>query len=321
MIYGVGNAIMDITASVSEDFISRHGVEKGMMSLVDLDTSTRILEVLRAEGVSVSLSAGGSVANSIAGIASQGQHATALFFLVGDDELGREFMRQTSAGGTQFNADLCVKPGATGRSIILVTPDGERTMLTHLGVSVDFGPDHIDHSIVRTAAFGFIEGYLLGTRSGREAAELLAFKTAITLSDPRCVTDNIYAFQQALTRSSIVIGNAKEMAALSGFSPEEGMRICNDTGAIAVCTRSARPTLISETRYGRMIEVPVTPVDTVVDTTGAGDQFAAGFLNAFLSGERLETAAVRGGEMAGRVIQHAGARPPLHSENAQRAAP
>lgn len=328
MIYGAGNAIMDITAQVTDDFLQRHGVEKGLMSLVDLDTSARILDVLDAEGISTSVSAGGSVANTIAGIAALGNHETALFFVVGDDVLGEEFMRQTAASGTRFNTEHCVTSGATGRSIILVTPDGERSMLTHLGVSASFGPEHLDIDMIGTARFGFIEGYLLGTPSGRDATkQLLQFKTAITLSDPRCVEDNKDAFMNALEHVNIVIGNAKEMAALADkhipakYKVNEGIHVATTWGPIVVCTQSSLPTLISERAYEPHVEVPVVPVKNVVDTTGAGDQFAAGFLDGLLSGEDLETAAARGGEMAGRVIQHAGARPPLLVDDEQRATP
>ena len=201
--------------------------------------------------------------------------------------------------------------GSTSRSIILVTPDGERSMTTYLGASAALGPENLDLSVARQARLGFVEGYIFDTEPGRRAVwdVLEAGPVAITLSDPGCVRRNRDAFLRAFERASVVFGNAKEMAALSEASAEDGMRLCADIGPLTVCTRSAHPTLI---RNGpARFEVPVERVEGVIDTTGAGDQFAAGFLHAMLTGAGEVDAAIAGGRAAGRIIRQAGARPPI----------
>lgn len=319
MIYGVGNTLMDITARVSDDFLRENGVEKGMMTLSDLARTDDLLAALRDRGAEVSVSAGGSVANSIAGIAAAGGVDTALFCRVGDDDLGRAFLEETALSGTIVRPDLAVAPGeATSRSVILVTPDGERSMSTYLGASASFGIGNVDEGLVRSSRIGFVEGYLFDTAPGRDAIERLMdlSRAAITLSDPNCVIRNRDAFMTALIRARVVFGNAKEMTALSGTDAEDGVRLCADLGALAVCTRSSRPTLV---RCGdRSSEVPVERVENVLDTTGAGDQFAAGFLHSLLTstaGFGVETAGVEAAEAGARcaalIIQQSGARPPV----------
>jgi sugar/nucleoside kinase (ribokinase family) len=307
----IGNAIVDIIGRCDEAFLAKHGAAKGSMRLVDAET----VQTLYSEmGPAIEIS-GGSAANTMVGIASFGGSA-AFIGKVAGDEFGRIFRHDIGAAGVAFETAPVNGGAPTSRSLILVTPDGERTMNTFLGISTDLDHGEVDPATVEGAEVVYLEGYLFDQPQAKAAfrqAVTLATKAgrtvALTLSDGFCVDRHRAEFLD-LIRSGvgILFANESEITSLyeTANFDEAARRAAQDT-KLAVLTRSAKGSLILSD--GKAHEIPVDPVAQVVDTTGAGDLYAAGFLYGLTSGRDLATAGRLGSLAAAEIISHVGARP------------
>jgi sugar/nucleoside kinase (ribokinase family) len=311
-VLGIGNAIFDILVQTDEGFLSRHGMTKGGMSLIDENRATAIYGDM---GPATKIS-GGSAANTIVGIASLGARA-AYVGKVRDDEIGRLYTHDIRAAGVTFETRPATNGPATGCSYILVTPDGERTMNTYLGAAQELMPADIDADQVVASAFVYLEGYLWDPKSAKEAfvkAATIAHKAnrqvALTLSDSFCVDRYRDEFLELMRGGTVdlVFANEAELHSLYQTSDFETAlkQLHNDIG-LAVVTRSEKGCVVAS-KEG-VTAVPAFPIEKIVDTTGAGDLFAAGFLFGLSRGVSYENAGRLGALAAAEVIQHIGARP------------
>ncbi len=311
-VVGIGNAIVDVFGRCDDDFLVQHGAPKGHMRLVDAAT---IRELYEAMGPAVEIS-GGSVANTMVGIASLGGRS-AFIGKVADDEFGHIFRHDIRAANVHFGTPAANSDIPTARSLILVTPDGERTMNTFLGISPDLNGGEVDPEVIRAAGIVYLEGYLFdrpeAKEAFRQAADIAARagrKVALTLSDAFCVDRHRDEFLELIkSRIDILIANEGEITSLYQVSTfEEAARLAQADTHLAALTRSARGSVIYTNGHDP-IAIPAVPVEAVVDTTGAGDLFAAGFLFGLAADRGLEIAARLGSLAAAEVISHVGARP------------
>lgn len=311
-VLGIGNAIVDVIARAEDDFLVQHGMQKGGMTLID---EARAVSIYDAMGPAVEIS-GGSAANTIAGIASLGGRA-AFIGKVKDDPLGHAFAHDIRAAGVDFSTARANGGPATARCYILVTPDGERTMNTYLGAAQDLHPRDVDPEVVSAAAITYLEGYLWDPENAKEAfrksaeiAHAADRMVALTLSDAFCV-DRYRAEFLGLLRDGTVdllFANEAELKSLYETADlDTAVTALRRDARIAVVTRSEKGCLVV-TRE-ETFTIPAFPVEKVVDTTGAGDLFAAGVLTRVARGGDLASAARLGAMAAAEVIQHLGARP------------
>jgi sugar/nucleoside kinase (ribokinase family) len=311
-VLGIGNAIVDVIARAEDDFLLAHGMHKGAMALID---ETRARGVYDAMGPAVEIS-GGSAANTTAGVASLGGGA-AFIGKVKDDELGRVFAHDIRAAGVAFATPPAHDGPATARSYILVTPDGERTMNTYLGAAQNLHPDDVDAATVKAAAITYLEGYLWDPRNAKdaflkaaEAAHEAGRLVALTLSDAFCVDryrDEFLALVRGRT-VDLLLANESELRSLYRTADfDSALSALRSDAELAVVTRSEQGCVVVTPQETR--EVAAFPVERIVDTTGAGDLFAAGFLFGLVRGIDLATAARLGALAAAEVIRHIGARP------------
>ncbi len=307
----VGNAIVDVLAPCDAGFLQAQGLTPGSMQLVDENQSAALYAAMAA-GVEAS---GGSAGNTVAGVGSFGGRA-AYIGKVARDALGQVFSHDIRAAGVHFSTPELQGGEGTGRCLINVTPDGQRTMCTFLGAANQLTADDIDAAVVEASAIVYLEGYLFDPAPARQAFERAAAvahaagrKVAITLSDTFVVARwraELLAFIQAST--DIVLANEGELQAL--FETDDFDTACDRLSAmveLAAITRGAEGSVIL--RGDERVTVPAYPVDKVVDTTGAGDQYAAGFLLGVARGAALETAGRLGSLAASEVIAHWGPRP------------
>ncbi len=310
-VVAIGNAIVDIIGRCDEAFLDRHGAAKGSMRLVDAETVQQLYSEM---GPAIEIS-GGSAANTMVGVASFGGKA-AFIGKVAGDEFGRIFRHDIGAAGVDFSTAPVNGKAPTSRSLILVTPDGERTMNTFLGISTDLDHGEVDAATVESAQIVYLEGYLFDQPQAKAAfrqAVAIAGKAgrtvALTLSDGFCVERHRDEFLDLIRGGvGILFANESEITSLyqTPSFAEAARRAAADT-RLAVLTRSARGSVIIAD--GKTHEIPVEPVAQVVDTTGAGDLYAAGFLYGLSSGYGLETAGRLGSLAAAEIISHIGARP------------
>lgn len=308
-IAGIGNPLVDVLASVGPDVPERFGLTPGEMHLVDAEQGAMLYAEI-GPGVRQS---GGSVANTIAHAGVLGLGGTFLG-KIGDDDLGEVF-RDEMAG---LGVALPVAPSAdvaTGRCVVMVTPDGQRTMSTYLGACEALAPGDLPASLPAETAILLVEGYHFDTPHGAEniriACELargVGARIALTPSDPGCVDRQRDAMADFIAGwCDILIGNEIELAALSGAQdPLSALRWAVEHVSTVALTRSEHGAILSD--GGEVTEVGAAPVAQVVDTTGAGDAYAAGFLAGLALGEDLAAASRRGGALAADVISHFGAR-------------
>jgi sugar/nucleoside kinase (ribokinase family) len=311
-VLGIGNAIFDILVQTDEGFLSRHGMSKGGMSLID---ENRAAAIYRDMGPATKMS-GGSAANTIVGVASLGARA-AYVGKVRDDEVGRLYAHDIRAAGVAFETKPAGNGPATGCSYILVTPDGERTMNTYLGAAQELTPADIDAEQVSASAFVYLEGYLWDPKSAKEAfvkaaaiAHQAGRQVALTLSDSFCVDRYRGEFLELMRNRTVdlVFANEAELRSLYQASDfETAMKQLGGDIGLAVVTRSEKGCVVVS--KGGVTAVPAFPVERIVDTTGAGDLFAAGFLFGLSRGVSHENAGRLGALAAAEVIQHIGARP------------
>jgi sugar/nucleoside kinase (ribokinase family) len=310
-IVGVGNALVDVVAAVAPEVVARHGLTPGGMHLVDADAAHALFEEV-APGVRQS---GGSVANSIAHLADLGLGGTYLGKVAGDD-LGRTF--RDEMGAMKIDAPVGDRTGegaGTGRCVVLVTPDGERTMSTYLGAAVTLAPDDIHAAIPAEFDILFVEGYLWDAPQGAEViaaaaerARTAGARVALTPSDAGCVERNRAAMLDFIAQhADILIGNHVEIGALSGQEDTEAvLDWALSHVPVAAVTEHEKGALVADAT-GRY-RVPAVPVARVVDTTGAGDAYASGFLGGLARGLSVEEAGRQGADLAARVLGHFGAR-------------
>ena len=311
-VVAIGDAIVDVIATCDDSFLSDRGLTKGSMQLL---TAGQADELYAAMGGAREIS-GGSAANSMAGMAALGLNA-AFIGQVADDQLGEIFAHDMRALGVRFDTRPIAGPPPTGRCLILVTPDAQRTMNTCPGASHELTPEALDEPLIRSAAITFLEGYLWGPERPRQAmlraaeiAHSAGRKVAFTLSESLCIPGRRKGVKSMIEAGTvdILFGNEHEMRHLTGCqSLDECVAALSPMVAVLVVTRGAAGALAVEN--GERVEVSAVVVGGVVDTTGAGDLFAAGFLAARCRRHCLRRSLEAGSLAAAEVISHFGARP------------
>jgi sugar/nucleoside kinase (ribokinase family) len=311
-VLAIGNAIFDVLVQTDDKFLVQHGMAKGGMALID---EARALAIYEAMGPAVEMS-GGSAANTIVGIASFGARA-AYVGKVKDDQIGRLYSHDIRAAEVAFETKPAAQGPATGCSYILVTPDGERTMNTYLGAAQDLTPDDIDPAQIAAASWVYLEGYLWDPKNAKEAfvkASSIAHgagrQVALTLSDAFCVGRYREEFIELMRSGTVdlVFANETELVSLYQAADfDTALKQLAKDVKLGVVTRSEKGCVVAA---GDLVTaVPAFPIDRLVDTTGAGDLFAAGFLFGLVRGASHQDAGRLGALAAAEVIQHIGARP------------
>lgn len=313
----IGNALVDVLASTDDVFLDRqdrlHGMKRGSMNLID---ERRAVELYADMGPAIE-SSGGSAGNTMAGFASFGGKG-AYIGKVANDQLGAVFRHDLKAQGVEFTTVPLAIGAPTGRCLILVSDDGQRTMNTFLGAAVELGPDDIDADLVASAKITYLEGYLYDPAEAKKAFRVAAkiahdagHRVALSLSDPFCVARHRADFRDLVEHHvDLLFANEEEIKSLFETDTfEQAVRLVRGKCEIAALTRSEKGAVIVS--GDGIIEVPAAPVAKVIDTTGAGDQYAAGFLYGFTRGLSLQTCATLGGLAAAEVIAHMGPRPAM----------
>lgn len=309
-VVGIGNAIVDVIAQCDDSFLELMGIEKGIMQLIERERA----EVLYAAMRERTQAPGGSVGNTIAGLGNLGLN-TAFIGRVRDDALGRFYEAALQGEGTGFpNPPVAAAELPTSRSMIFVTPDGERSMNTYLGISAEVSTEDVPLEVVENTEILFLEGYLFDKDYGKAAFLKAAQgchrgggKAGIALSDPFCVDRHRASFRRLVAEEmDYVIGNQHEWESLYQTDLETALALASAECSLVVCTRSGADVVLI--RGEERVEVPVHRV-VPVDATGAGDQFAAGFLYGYATGQSLKVAGAMGCIAAAEVISHYGARP------------
>lgn len=309
-ILGIGNAIVDVLARAEDAFLLRHGMKKGAMTLVDAEAAERLYAAM-GPGIE---SSGGSAANTCAAAAALGARVGFLG-KVAEDALGAVFRHDITAAGVRFPTPPLIGGAPTARCLILVTPDGQRTMHTYLGACVQFGEADVDEAMVAAAEITYLEGYLFdppaAQRAFRKAARIAhaaGRRVAITLSDPFCVARHRAAFRDFVAKDAdILFANEAELLALYETADlAAAIARVRQEVALAAITRSEKGSLVLAGEA--TVEIAAVPTK-VVDTTGAGDAYAAGFLAALAAGKDLAECGRWGSVAAAEAISHFGARP------------
>jgi adenosine kinase len=311
-VVGIGNAIVDVIARAEEDFLIGHGMHKGRMALID---EARAEAIYAQMGPAIEIS-GGSAANTIVGVASYGARAAFVGKVKGDG-LGRAFAHDIRAAGVAFTTPFAAAGPSTGRCYILVTPDGERTMNTYLGAAQHLAPEDVDAELIAASAITYLEGYLWDPRNAKEAfrrAAALAHAAgrlvALSLSDAFCVDRWRDEFRELVRGGTVDVLFANEAELKTLYQTADfatAAAALRQEARLAVVTRSENGCVV--VNPGGVEPVPAFPVARVVDTTGAGDLFAAGFLAGLARGAAHGAAARLGALAAAEVIGHLGARP------------
>jgi sugar/nucleoside kinase (ribokinase family) len=313
-VVGIGDAIVDVIAIRDESFLAEEQLAKGTMTLIDDARATALTDRI-GEGVEAS---GGSAGNTMAAIASLGGKG-AFIGKVRDDRLGRVYRSDLTGIGVTFNTPEATNGPGTGRCLIVVTADGQRTMATYLGIAVELGPDEVDPRVVTDAKVTYLEGYLFDPPQAKEAfhkaarlAHAAGRKVALSLSDPFCVARHRDAFRELVDGSvDILFANEAEICSL--YQTEDfaaAVDAVRGHVGIAALTRSEHGSVILA--GGATHAVKAAPVARVVDTTGAGDLYAAGFLFGLTNGRPLPTCGAIGSLCAAEIISHVGARPAVN---------
>jgi len=310
-VVGIGNAIVDVLAQSDDAFLAAKGLAKGSMTLIEADAADRLYGAMSA-GVECS---GGSAANTMVGVASLGGRA-AFLGKIKNDQLGEVFAHDIRAVGVEFTTPPTTRGAGTARCLILVTPDGQRTMATYLGAAVEFSEADVVSGTISSAAYVYMEGYLFDKPSAkaafRKAVDLAHEsdgKVALTLSDSFCVDRHRDDFLALIDRGvDVLFANEAEIKALYRVKTfDEALQRVRGRDLIVALTRSEAGSVIVKGEEVHVVEA--TKVPRLVDTTGAGDLYAAGFLFGLARGRSLAAAARLGGLCAAEVIGHFGARP------------
>ena len=306
----VGHALVDVLAPVEDAVVAGLGLEKGTMTLVDGDRSEAILSALRPERAV----SGGSAANTAVGVAALGG-AAGFIGKVRDDEWGRHFAADIRAAGVHYAVPVAADGLPTGHAVVLVTPDGEKTMCTSLGIGDLLAPDDVDRDLVGGASIVYLEGYLCGlphteatVLTTLAAAEEAGTAVALSLSDPLWVRLHREELAALLPRVQLLFANGEEACRMVGVEdPHAAAEALGRRCGTVVVTLGADGSLV--VGGDRVEAVPAAELTEVVDTTGAGDLFAAGFLHGHLQGAAPTEAARLGALVAAEVVGHLGARP------------
>jgi sugar/nucleoside kinase (ribokinase family) len=311
-VLGIGNAIVDVVSHADDELVTELGLAKGAMTLIDTEQAEAIYRRL-GPGVEVS---GGSCANTIAGLASLGA-TTAFIGRVRDDQLGQIFAHDIRSIGVTFNSAPAASGPPTARCLILVTPDAQRTMCTYLGASVDFGVDDLEPDLIARSGVTYLEGYLWDPPSARDAfrramsdARAEGRAVALTLSDPFVVDRHRAELRAELEsgRIDILFANDAEIRSLYETDDFDAASAqVAELGLVAALTRGASGSRVQ--RGSEVADVPAERIGEVVDTTGAGDLYAAGVLYGISEGFDLETCGRLGSIAAAEAISHIGPRP------------
>ncbi len=311
-VVAIGNAIVDVLTRAEDDFLAAHRLHKGTMALVDEAAADALYAAM---GPSTIVS-GGSAANTVVGVASLGGRA-AFVGKVRDDEAGRAFAHDIRAAGVGFATAPATTGPATARCLVLVTPDGERTMNTYLGACVELAPEDVDETVIENASIFYFEGYLwdppkakAAFRKAAQAARRGGGRIALTLSDSFCVDRYRDEFLSLIRNGEIDIlfANESEMHALYQTADfDTAVAALGAENVLAFVTRSENGCVIVD--GDQTTAIPAAQIERLVDTTGAGDLFAAGVLFGLARGLPHEAAARIGALAAAEIIQHYGARP------------
>ena len=310
-ILGIGNAIVDVLTNAGEDFLADRKLDKGSMRIIDSEEA----ETLYADMGSGVEASGGSAGNTIAGVSSLGSRG-AFIGKVHQDQLGETFAHDIRALGVHFETTMATSGPPTARCLILVTPDAQRTMNTYLGACVTLTERDVDEEVVRASAITYLEGYLWDPPEAKAAfrkAMSLAHdsnrQVALTLSDAFCVDRYREEFCNLVAdEADILFANEAEIISLyKASSFDEALQQVKASGTLAALTRGERGSVVVS--GNDVHEIACEPVEKVVDTTGAGDQFAAGFLHGLTKGRDLASCGRLGSLAAAEIISHYGARP------------
>jgi len=311
-IVAIGDAIVDVIATCDDDFLAERGLTKGSMRLLDPAEA----DALYAAMGSARETSGGSAANSMAGVAALGGRAGFIGQVAGD-QLGDIFAHDMQALGVRFETPPLIEGPPTGRCLILVTPDAQRTMNTSPGASHELSPKALDEELIRSAAILYLEGYLWGPEQPRaamlraaEIAHQAGRSVAFTLSESLCIPGRREGVQGMIDAGTVdlLFANEDEVMHLTGSGDlERALEQLSAKVATLIVTRGPAGAIGIENK--QRIEIPAAPVGKVVDTTGAGDLFAAGFLAARCRGHGLERCLQAGSLAAAEIISHFGARP------------
>jgi sugar/nucleoside kinase (ribokinase family) len=317
-VVAIGSALVDVLTDATSEDLARFDMAKGSMTLVDL---ARAGTLYGAMGPAIEVS-GGSAANTAVGVAQLGG-SVGFVGKVAADELGEIFLHDIAAAGVELGPTVPAEPSqdpaddrATGRCLVYVTEDGERTMATHLGVASTLGPEDLDEAFVARAQVVYLEGYLwdLGPakaamRRAMQVAHDADSLVALSLSDPFCVQRHQREFLELLHGDvDVLFANEDETMLLFGTPTfDDALVAVEETGLLAALTRGPEGSVV--VAASGPVHIPADPVEHVADTTGAGDLFAAGFLYGLTQGKDPETCARLGGLCAAEVISHIGARP------------
>jgi sugar/nucleoside kinase (ribokinase family) len=310
---GIGNAIVDVITNASDADISRLALNKGTMALID-EARAEALYANMAPAREVS---GGSVANSIAGVAALGGKA-GYIGKTRNDQLGEVFSHDIRAAGVEFATKPAESGAATARCLILVTPDGQRTMNTYLGACIDLGPEDVDEALIARSKVTYIEGYLWDPPRAKEAilrAAQLAHKhgrkVALSLSDAFCVNRHRAEFKRLIDdHVDVLFANETEAMALTELDSYDAA-LAAMQGRVEVCVLTRGAQGANVVRADRVVHVEAERVAKVLDTTGAGDLFASGFLYGYTHQKSDAECARLGALCAAEIISHYGARPEL----------
>jgi sugar/nucleoside kinase (ribokinase family) len=310
-VVGLGSAIVDVLTTEEDAFLEQHGMTKGAMALIDEEAAHRLYDALGpAREVS-----GGSVGNTIAGIAALGG-TPAFIGKVRDDQLGEIYAHDIRSVGVHFEHTPATSGPPTARCLIVVTPDAERTLNTYLGIAGQMGPEDIDEGVVSSSAIVFAEGYLWDVETAKDAivkamdhAHEAGNRTAFSLSDSFCVGRFRDEFKALVDeRVDVLFANEAEITSLYEVDDfDAAVAEVRGRCELACVTRSEKGSVL--VTADEVVEVPASPPTQLVDTTGAGDLYAAGVLFGLTQGKDLATAGALGARCAAEVISHVGARP------------
>jgi sugar/nucleoside kinase (ribokinase family) len=310
-VVGIGNAIVDVLANADEDLLVKQGMVKGAMTLIDAARAEALYSVM---GAAIEVS-GGSAANTIAGLASLGGRA-GFMGKIGNDQLGGIFRHDIQANGVVFETASAKSATPTARCLIFVTPDAQRTLNTYLGACIEFGPDDVDATLVAHSKVTYLEGYLWDPPAAKAAflkaakvAREAGRKVALSLSDAFCVERHRAEFRELLREHvDILFANEAEICSLWQVdSFDKALQATRGQCDVAALTRSARGSVILSGKDVHIVDAP--RVSQIVDTTGAGDLYAAGFLYGYTGGRDPYDCGRIGAIAAAEVIGHYGARP------------
>ena len=310
-VVGIGNAIVDVLANADDELLVKQGMTKGAMTLIDADRAEALYSVM---GAAIEVS-GGSAANTIAGLASLGARA-GFMGKIGNDQLGGIFRHDIQANGVVFETPSAKSATPTARCLIFVTPDAQRTLNTYLGACIEFGPEDVDATLVAHSKVTYLEGYLWDPPAAKAAflkaakvARDAGRKVALSLSDAFCVERHRAEFRELLTQHvDILFANEAEICSLWQVDNfDAALQATRGRCEIAALTRSARGSVILAGQEVHIVDA--ARVHQVVDTTGAGDLYAAGFLYGLTGGREPYDCGRIGAIAAAEVIGHYGARP------------